>query len=117
MLTYFYLTKKNYEPRKNLNRLIRAICYGREENVETTLWLAKREETRTHEKGTRLVGICASSKGPEQAREISAALENPVLLEHKNVIKYEDIIYSGRWENKHIMPKKLPNLQQKVSLI
>ena len=88
----FLLDKKNYEPRKNLNRLIRAICYGREENVETTLWLAKREETRTHEKGTRLVGICASSKGPEQAREISAALENPVLLEHKNVIKYMKIL-------------------------
>ncbi len=88
----FLIDKRNYEPRKKLNRLIRAICYGNEENVETTLELAERKAIRTHEKGTRLVGICASSKGPEQAREISAALENPVLLEHKNVIKYMKIL-------------------------
>lgn len=90
---YIFLhDKKNYEPRKNLNRLIRAICYGNEENVETTLELAEREAIRTHEKGTRLVGICASSKSPQQAREISVALENPVLLDHKNVIKYMKIL-------------------------
>lgn len=88
----FLIDKRNYEPRKKLNRLIRAICYGNEENVETTLELAERKAIRTHEKGTRLVGICASSKGTEQAREISVALENPVLLDHKNVIKYMKIL-------------------------
>ena len=96
----FLLDKRNYEPRKNLNRLIRAICYGREENVETTLELAEREEIRTHEKGTRLVGICASARGG--VKEIAIALRIQAILEHKNVLKYMKILSKAKGKDQSL---------------